>query len=92
MKELIDKYAQAYAVVYSLEGSEVAGAFLTARVKLAEAEDTLAKALSEDRHMQELRAYELTVENLRQKVHSRTILAAWSFILMAGGAAAWKFL
>lgn len=92
MREQIDGYAQAYAAVYALEGSNDPMALLIARAKWAEAEDAMDKALSEDQHMQELRAYELTVENLKQKVHSRTILAAWSFIMMAGGAALWKFL
>lgn len=92
MREQIDGYAQAYAAVYALEGQNDTEALLIARAKWADAEDAMDKALREDTHMQELRAYELTVSNLRQKVHSRTILAAWSFILMAGGAAAWKFL
>lgn len=90
MRKTIEEYAQAFAVVYTLEGMDSQEELLVAQAKLAEAEDAVDDGLNT--HMQELRAYELTVSNLRQKVHSRTILAAWSFILMAVGAAAWKFL
>lgn len=65
MRETIEEYAQAFAVVYTLEGAGDAEALLVAQAKLAEAEDAVDDGLNT--HMQELRAYELTVSNLRSK-------------------------
>lgn len=65
MRETIEEYAQAFAVVYTLEGAGDKGALLSAKAKLAEKEDAVDDMLNT--HMQELCAYELTVSNLRSK-------------------------
>lgn len=65
MRKTIEEYAQAFAVVYTLEGAGDKDALLAAKAKLAEKEDAVDDMLNT--HMQELRAYELTVSNLRSK-------------------------